>query len=279
MPSLVAALRRVAADRPSKELLSFGGLSLSYGAALARAEFVAARLRAAGISPLDRVALFLHNSPSFVEAYLGALLAGAVVVPLNTRYRHDELEHVFGDASPELLVTDPPGRETIRACGLSGCREVVVDAGSDDRAWNALGSNAGIAREPEAGQPAILLYTSGTTGRSKGAILTHGNLLHGARAVVEAWEWTPADRLYLALPLFHMHGLGVGLHGTLAAGASLTLERAFDPDRTRAALAEGTHTLFFGVPTMHTRLVAPGPRPKGLRLVVSGSAPLSPPAF
>ncbi len=124
--------------------------------------------------------------------------------------------------------------------------------------------------------PAMLCYTSGTTGSPKGAQLTHGNVLSSPEALRLAWRWTPDDRLVLALPLFHMHGLGVGLHGSLLAGASVVLQPRFDPDTVLDAARDEHATLFFGVPTMYERL-ARSPRARelaGLRLCVSGSAPL-----
>jgi malonyl-CoA/methylmalonyl-CoA synthetase len=124
--------------------------------------------------------------------------------------------------------------------------------------------------------PAMLCYTSGTTGSPKGALLTHGNVLSSPEALRLAWRWTPDDRLVLALPLFHVHGLGVGLHGSLLAGASVVLQRRFDPDAVLDAARDEHATLFFGVPAMYERL-ARSPRARelaGLRLCVSGSAPL-----
>jgi malonyl-CoA/methylmalonyl-CoA synthetase len=132
-------------------------------------------------------------------------------------------------------------------------------------------------REP-AGDPALLCYTSGTTGAPKGAVLAHGNLLASAEALRLAWRWAPGDRLVLALPLFHIHGLGVGLHGTLLAGASAVLLGRFEVDAVLDAARDHRATLFFGVPTMYARLAA-SPRAGELgrlRLCVSGSAPLPP---
>jgi malonyl-CoA/methylmalonyl-CoA synthetase len=131
------------------------------------------------------------------------------------------------------------------------------------------------------GDPALLCYTSGTTGAPKGAVLVHGNLLATVEALRLAWRWTPDDRLVLALPLFHIHGLGVGLHGTLAAGASAVLLPRFDVDAVLDAAADHDATLFFGVPTMYARL-ADSPRVgelARLRLCVSGSAPLPAPLW
>jgi len=126
--------------------------------------------------------------------------------------------------------------------------------------------------------PAVLAYTSGTTGSPKGALLSHGNLLASVEALGLAWRWTRDDRLVLPLPLFHMHGLGVGLHGTLTAGAGVVLRPSFDPADTLDAVTAHDATLFFGVPTMWSRLVATGRIGElaTLRLGVSGSAPLDP---
>ncbi|MGH2345272.1 MAG: class I adenylate-forming enzyme family protein, partial [Chloroflexota bacterium] len=133
--------------------------------------------------------------------------------------------------------------------------------------------------DPES--PALIIYTSGTTGRPKGALLDHGNLLAQARGVIEAWRWTAADRLVLALPLFHVHGLAIGMHGTLLSGASATLIR-FSPEQVVRELRKGG-TMFFGVPAMYQRLVEyleehPADL-SGVRLFVSGSAPLPPALF
>jgi len=131
------------------------------------------------------------------------------------------------------------------------------------------------------GDPAIIGYTSGTTGTPKGAVLSHGNLLASSESVRRAWRWTDADRLVLALPLFHIHGLGVGLQGTLLAGASAVLLPRFDPDGVLDAVAAHDATLFFGVPTMYARLATSARLAElgRLRLCVSGSAPLPPAVF
>jgi malonyl-CoA/methylmalonyl-CoA synthetase len=129
--------------------------------------------------------------------------------------------------------------------------------------------------------PALLGYTSGTTGDPKGAVLSHANLLATSEAVRLAWRWSPDDRLVLALPLFHMHGLGVGLHGTLLAGASAVLLPRFETGAVLDAARDHEATLFFGVPTMYSRLAASPRLPElsRLRLCVSGSAPLPPAVF
>lgn len=282
---LSAALDAAATARPEAPFLRFEGASWSYGRFADRVRAVAGCLRAAGLAPGERVALFLGNAPAWLTAHLGALWAGGTVVPVNARYRAAEVEHLLRDADARFLVTDAEHREeAARAVALAALGTIVVDTGpggaDEAAAWSALADGDPIASPTPAdpATPALIAYTSGTTGRSKGAVLTHAGLLANARAVARAWAWTDADRLLLALPLFHVHGLAVGFHGTLVTGASATLHRRFDPRAVLEGLRSGDATLFFGVPTMYARLLdaTPGDRPTApaLRLFVSGSAPL-----
>ena len=209
---------------------------------------------------------------------------GNAVVPANPAYRRRELGHILADAAPSFLVT---GREQL---------PVVEEVPAEER-----GSVAEVVLaedfEPWGGDPttlrpsvldgddlALLLYTSGTTGRSKGAMLSHGNLVATVTGLLAAWAWEPQDVLYLTLPLFHTHGLVVGLCTALAAGATVHLERRFDAARTVAELERGV-MVFFGVPTMYVRLVQEltsrerRPDLSRVRLCCSGSAPLSPETF
>jgi malonyl-CoA/methylmalonyl-CoA synthetase len=163
------------------------------------------------------------------------------------------------------VVDDPSGIELpggpVTAPDLAG-----LPAAGPDVALDAVGPD----------EIALVVYTSGTTGRPKGVPLSHANLLAGAHAVRLAWRWTPEDNLALCLPLFHMHGLGVGLHGTLVTGARATLIPRFTPEAVAAAVTDGGATLLFGVPTMYHKLVASSAAPElaRLRLAVSGSAPM-----
>ena len=185
----------------------------------------------------QRVMLEAGNDAGYLITYLGVLRAGAIAVPVNPAYTETEVARIRDAAAPQ-----PAG---------------------------------GPVRPPTESDPALLLFTSGTTGTPKGALLSHGNLLASARAVGHAWQWSPQDTLLLTLPLFHMHGLGVGLHGALAAGSRIVLRPGFDS----ADVAEqaGEATMFFGVPAMYERLTRAGVLSAlaGMRLLVSGSAPLS----
>ncbi len=282
--SIAEALIRHAERAPGKLCLSFEGEQWTYEQVRGRTETVAGALAGWGLKPGERVALFLGNGPDFLVAYLGVHLAGGVVVPVNTQYRRGELRHIFEDARVRLCFTDGELRpELERVRGDLPELEAVIEAGEE---LDAFLSGAEEAREtglPGGEDLAVIAYTSGTTGRSKGAMLLHGNLAANAEAVCEAWRWTADDHLLLTLPLFHTHGLMVGAHGTFFAGASAGLRRKFDAAGVYDALLEGSFTMFFGVPTMYTRLLREAEsrdeRPPPLRLYVSGSAALSPQAF
>jgi malonyl-CoA/methylmalonyl-CoA synthetase len=281
--SIAEAFLWHAEREPEKTCLVFEGERWTYEQLRDRAETFAAALRSWGFRPGERVALYKGNSPDFLAAYLGMHLARGVVVPVNTQYRQAELRHIFDDAGVRLCLTDEERRpELERAREDLPELEAVIEAGEELEDF----LDAAGAYEPEpphGGDLAVIAYTSGTTGRSKGAMLLHSNLAANAEAICEAWRWTSEDHLLLTLPLFHTHGLMVGAHGTFFAGASAELWRKFDAARVYEALLEGSYTMFFGVPTMYTRLIQEAKsrdeRPRLLRLYVSGSAALSPNAF
>jgi malonyl-CoA/methylmalonyl-CoA synthetase len=270
--SLVAAWTKHWGAHPARPVLHSASGGWLTGADLdARSRRAAGQLHALGLRTGDRMLLSGSNTADLVVAHIAALRLGAIVVPVNGAYREREVAHVVDDATPAVaLVEHPEWAPWVRRA--SG--RVVV-------ATPALPNVAVSDDVPEldavaASDPAIIGYTSGTTGAPKGAVLTQGNLLAGAAAVQRAWQWTSDDRLVLCLPLFHMHGLGVGLHGSLLAGGSIVLLDGFDVDRVLDAVREHHGTLFFGVPTMYHRL-AESPRVgelAALRLCVSGSAPL-----
>ena len=229
----------------------------------------AGRLSALGLVPGDRVLISAESSLDLVSSYVACLRMGLVVVPTNTAYGARELSHVIGDARPNAAIVDEASRSTSIAEINPDILRLAPSLEIPEGRTPTL-DNVG----PDA--PALICYTSGTTGHPKGAVLSHANCLASAEALRLAWRWTQDDRLLLALPLFHMHGLGVGLHGTLFAGASAVLFPSFRPDETLTGIAEFDATLFFGVPTMYHRLAshADVKALAALRLCVSGSAPL-----
>ncbi len=243
------------------------GTWVTAGELLDRTEAVARRLRGSGLRPGDRVVTSGGISADYVVAHCAAFRAGLVVVPVNAAYSRREVDVLLAAARPRAALVEAEIGDWVRQsdpdCLVTGLDVDLPDGPScslDDVASN---------------DPALLPYTSGTTGVPKGTVLSHGNLLASAEALLLAWRWTAEDRLILCLPLFHMHGLGVGLHGTLLAGASAILHPSFDPEHVLTAAKSAT--MYFGVPTMYSRLVATdaSDRLSALRLCVSGSAPMS----
>ena len=257
------------------------GRALTFGEMLTGSAQYANALTTLGVQPGDRVAAQVEKSPEAVLLYLACLRAGAVYLPLNTAYTLPELEYFIDDAEPRLTVCDP-GREAalstqIASIGCGSVRTLGVDGASGSLAALA-GSQpatfADIAREP--GDLAAILYTSGTTGRSKGAMLTHANLASNARTLVEAWRFTAEDVLLHALPIFHIHGLFVATNVMLMAGGAMIFLPKFDPDQVFRFLPDCTAMM--GVPTFYVRLLRDERLTRAatahMRLFVSGSAPL-----
>jgi len=279
---LFAIPRRRSPEKPALRFQEDGRETvLSYQDLFTQADTLAAALASRGVGKGDRVAFFLGNRPEFVVAYLAVIRLGAAMVPINLAYREREISHLLADAEPRLLVTE---RSALPALAGLDLPEVIL---AEEMAELTVGRLAPPV--VEGGDLAMLLYTSGTTGKSKGAEITHDNVLATVTGLLAAWAWEPADALLLSLPLFHTHGLVVGLHCALAAGAAVLLRPRFDAAGTVSDLLGGEVTLFFGVPTMYGRLVEEL-RARGgeayvsrdfsqIRLFCSGSAPLSPETF
>lgn len=227
----------------------------------------------AGVQPGDRVALALPSSIELIEWHVGILRAGAVSLPCNPAYRQRELAQVIADSQATAVVVARDEQAQWCRAARPGIR--VVDVRRPGAP--ASGHTGADLDRAAPSDPALLCYTSGTTGTPKGALLTHRNVHAGARSLVEAWGWNPDDRLLMALPLFHMHGLGVATHGTLLAGASAVIYEGFDAHAVLGGIADHRASLVFGVPTMYAKLAStPGVDALGnLRLCVSGSAPLA----
>jgi malonyl-CoA/methylmalonyl-CoA synthetase len=280
------ALFAIAAQRsPEKVALQFGagGVSskyatLTYSELYAAADRLAAGLQKWGLRKGDRVAFFLGNRPEFLIAYLAVIKLGAVMVPVNLRYRRLEIGHIFADCAPRLVVTEHEQTAFLEDAGYAAHGDVPWLLAEEFEHWGSdkpLTPPLVLAEEL-----AMIMYTTGTTGQSKGAMLSHSNVLATVTALLAAWDWQADDVLLLCLPIFHVHGLIVGLHCALAAGATVMLRAKFEANRTLQELVEGKPTMFFAVPTIYVRLVeelrALGkPDLHHMRLFCSGSAPLA----
>jgi malonyl-CoA/methylmalonyl-CoA synthetase len=261
------------AERPDAPAIN----EVSYGRLHAGASRVARRLSELGLKRGQRLALYCENRLAFIYTYLAALRLGAIVVPVNVLYRAAELEHVLADAGVALMLTSHATHPHVPATHAAATVDALTLEGwAEDESL----PGADPAHAPNADDDAVIIYTSGTTGRSKGAVLRHTNVAAIAVQVAAAWRWNARDTLYMALPFFHMHGLGAALNGTFASGGRMLFDERFDAARTLERLRGGDVTMFFGVPTMYVRLLeaAPGPVPQ-LRLWVSGSAALAPDVF
>jgi malonyl-CoA/methylmalonyl-CoA synthetase len=266
------------ADKPA--IVWNGQTVCTFGQLPGRVGQYRAALAGLGVKRGDRVMVKADNSPQFVFTYLAVLASGAIFVPMNTAYTAAEVALLIEDAEPVLLVhaggtampdaTDGVARATLNADGSGTLTDL------------AQGATADLRVEPmETSDLAAILFTSGTTGRPKGAMLTHGNLTSNVAALFDMWHFSSDDAILHALPLFHAHGLFVCLHLGLYSGASLRMLAKFDADKVIADL--GRVSVFMGVPTFYTRLLDHAGFTReavsGLRLFISGSAPLLPSVF
>jgi malonyl-CoA/methylmalonyl-CoA synthetase len=263
---------RLALDTPAGTPLSFAGLVAETGR-------MANALVQAGVRPGDRVAVQVEKSVRNLVLYLATLRAGAVYLPLNTAYTLAEIGYFVGDAEPRLIVCDPKAREGMEElASLSGARvETLDEAGEGSLAAIASSQPSDFQTVPRADDDlAAIVYTSGTTGRSKGAMLTHANLASNARTLVDAWRFTQDDVLIHALPIYHVHGLFVAINVLLLCGGAMLFLPKFDAGQILSLTSRAT--VLMGVPTFYTRLLKqPGltrETVKHMRLFVSGSAPL-----
>ena len=271
--ALFAAAAQANPDRAF--LIVDGETVLTYGAMLVATAHAGAWLQSIGIGPGARVLVQVDKSPAAVILYLACLRVGGVFVPLNTAYQAVELGYFLADCEPALFVTSP---------GLAG--EAVPFGGArvslpDDLAaapWApSTVTDVNIAAAPaRRNDPAAILYTSGTTGRSKGAVLTHGNLASNVAVLGRAWQWRDDDVLLHALPFFHVHGLFVALHCAMLHASPIVFHARFDVAAVLRDLS--TATVFMGVPTFYTRLLAEpsftAETCRTIRVFISGSAPL-----
>ena len=257
-----------------------GATALTYAELFKRSARAANALVTLGVMPGDRVAVQIEKSTDMIVVTLACLRAGAVLLPLNMAYTLAELEYFLGDAEPVLTLCRPDRLEVIRALAQALNLRSVESLGVNGDGTFAEATDAAppeFETTPRASNDlAAILYTSGTTGRSKGAMLTHENLSSNALTLIDCWRFGPADRLIHALPVFHTHGLFVAVNVALLSGATMIFMPKFDPDAVIAALPDATAMM--GVPTFYTRLLDHPGLDRGIcanmRLFVSGSAPL-----
>lgn len=254
-------------------------LSLSFAQFVGLASQIAHVLQDVGLEPGDRVVVQAQKSVEMLALYVATVQAGGVFLPLNTAYTREEVAYFVEDASPRIVVCDPASIETFSDAASSlGAVILTLDA---------VGQGTLMAATPDmpatfdpvargADDLAALLYTSGTTGRSKGAMLTHANLFSNARVLTDLWRVTEGDTVIHALPIFHTHGLFVALNTSLCAGACVHFLPAFSIDAIVEAIPSST--MLMGVPTFYTRLLADLRLTRvltaNMRLFISGSAPL-----
>jgi len=281
MTNLYALLQQhFPADRRQTVLETSDGERMSYADLEAGSGRIARLLRDCGVQPGDRVAAQIEKSPEALLLYLAVLRAGAVYLPLNTAYKGGEVAYFLQDAEPRVLVCSPANEpalgETARRAGV-GSLLTLGEAGDGslmERSASLEPETAIVARSDD--DLAAILYTSGTTGRSKGAMLSHGNLGSNSLTLRDTWGFTADDVLIHALPIFHTHGLFVATHCVLLSGSRMLFVNRFDADTVLDLLPRATTMM--GVPTFYTRLLA-SPRLTReacahMRLFVSGSAPL-----
>jgi len=267
------------ADRPGALIALADDTAISGVEFLSMIHRAAGALRAQGVRAGDRVAMQVAKTPEALAVYGATVAAGAVFLPLNTAYTAAEVDYFVGDAAPSLLLVDPARAEALATVAAAhGARLLTLDAAGRGtfRDLCDAQSDAFVVEDRSDDDLAALLYTSGTTGRSKGAMLTHGNLLSNAEALAREWRFTRDDVLLHALPIFHTHGLFVATNVALIGGASMRFLPGFDLDAILRLLPQAT--VLMGVPTFYTRLLD-APRfdrslCERMRLFVSGSAPL-----
>lgn len=255
------------------------GSEISFADAVASAHRLATVLVAEGVAPGDRVAVQVDKSPEALFVYFACVAAGAVFLPLNTAYTASELSYFIENASPALVVADPAKVEALAPIAAANNAKLETQ-GADgsgslmEKAASASSDFNVIPRGPE--DLAAILYTSGTTGRSKGAMLSHANLLSNAQTLTDYWQFTQDDVLLHALPIYHTHGLFVATNIMLIVGGTMLFQPKFDAAEVLKALPRATAMM--GVPTFYVRLLKEDAFQKNLvshfRLFISGSAPL-----
>jgi long-chain acyl-CoA synthetase len=253
-------LTQTASRTPDKAAIIFRDQTTSYSELNRRSNQVANALIGLGIQPGDRVALYIHNLPIFIEGYYGILKAGATVVPLNVLYKPGELEYIFNDSGAKAILTFGPFAQAALAARTNAPSMQYVIAASPEPLPGTVSwrSTFGEAAEHDPHVPvgehdvAVICYTSGTTGRPKGAMLAHSNLLANCEqcAMVPAIRTQPEDIAWIALPLFHIYGMNVGMNLAFMNGATVALVERFEPASGLEIIQKHRCTILYGAPPM-----------------------------
>lgn len=269
-------------DNIALELIDPPLQRLTYAELNALVDRTAAYLKTLGLQPGDRVAIQLTKCLEFILIHMATIRSGAISLPLNLAYPPDELKYFLEDSEAKLFFALDSSKEKTQSAltELPALQECVFLNPSQPELFNSLITNSPVSPSLQplslkSSDTAIIIYTSGTTGRPKGAEITHGNLLSNLQSLHEAWGWQPDDVLLHVLPIFHVHGLFVALHGALHAGATTLMMREFNAQKALELLAGGTCTVFMAVPTIHKRLLdvpnADQYDLSAVRLITSGS--------
>ncbi|GAA6209353.1 malonyl-CoA synthase [Cognatishimia sp. WU-CL00825] len=275
--TLIARLRAASLDQDTAVFAKTPGRAdMRFAELFQGAEKIAAALVSQGVAPGDRVAVQVEKTIEAIQLYLGTVMAGGIFLPLNTAYTTAEIAYFLDDAAPRILVCDPTRQAALAAVARTA-QILTLDAEGAGSLTTLAKGFSGFEPVARAGSDlAAILYTSGTTGRSKGAMLSHDNLASNSEMLRDYWQFTNSDVLIHALPIFHTHGLFVATNVALLSGASVHFLARFDADAILEAMP--TATALMGVPTFYTRLLA-DPRlnrdlAQNMRLFISGSAPL-----
>jgi len=274
---LISRLRAASISHETRNFATFPArASMTFGELFAGAERNAAALVGMGVKPGDRVAVQVEKTIEAIQLYLGTVMAGGVFLPLNTAYITPEVAYFLGDASPRVVVCDPARADDLAEVA-GEARVVTLDDKGLGSLTDALVGRGGFDPVPRGPDDlAAILYTSGTTGRSKGAMLSHENLASNSLMLRDYWQFTDRDVLIHALPIFHTHGLFVATNVALLAGARVVFLKGFNADEILDAMPRATALM--GVPTFYTRLLSDDrltrERAANMRLFISGSAPL-----
>jgi malonyl-CoA/methylmalonyl-CoA synthetase len=264
------------ADRAALDVDVGGRLeTFTFGRIEARANQMAHELAARGLGPGDRLCVHLGNRIEFIDLFLACVRLGVIFVPMNVLYRERELRHIITDSDPKAVVTSSGSDAVYPDGAVLWPVESLIQSATERPTTR-------VSTPLDGDAPAVIVYTSGTTGAAKGAVLSHNNLAANGINIATCWRISDADRYLAVLPLFHVHGLGNGVHAWLISGCRMRLAERFEQRSAAALFDEFKPTLFFGVPTIYVRLLDAGVIGYGearaigsrARLFVSGSAPL-----